>query len=156
MQCAPFSYFITLTFRNRQSEDESKRQINFLLHLLKQKVLGRKSDGEYLNGFCAFEKHRSFANNELHCHILLCSHDKLDCEGKKPFSEHFYECLGKVNVQYGVLHGKDIPQVKAFAKNCCDITVIYDLDGLVSYFTKTFERNLNLDAFQPIGKYGIQ
>lgn len=147
----PFAYFITLTFPRLQTIETSTQQINFLIHLLNNKICGRNNSHEYLQGFCFFEKHKGSANNPLHSHILIKDDIRLDIDSKTPFIDHFWNMINKICV----VKSNNVTDRKAFNRKCCDIRQVYDQDNLVKYVTKPLEKAFDYNHFRPIGKHGI-
>jgi len=152
----PYSYLITLTFRKRLSEDDCIRHINFLFFLLNRKIFRSKNGDDFLNGFCFFEKHGQYANNDLHCHIIIKHNELLDIESKKPFVEHFWSCLKKVKIltdKNSQLETDLLPN--AFDESCCKIDTIYEISNLIKYLTKRFEKESDASWIKPINGFGI-
>jgi hypothetical protein len=142
----PFEYFITLTFKHSQREEDCNQQINFLLSLMNRKLFGRKYSNQIMEGFAFAEPHRFFRNS-VHYHLVIKGDEVFHLEGKKTIQEHFRGCLSKVKCYRTGL--------AAFDERGCDFKKVYDQGGLIKYLTKSFEVRDDATFIQPLSSSGI-
>lgn len=144
----PYSFFITVTFARNMDRQQCCNCVNTLLHMVNNKIFSRKyscTESNYITGFLFIEDHK-FGNskNDIHMHMLVRYHEKLDGYKFRQHESIFREAAGKV------LDDRDR---RVFNDNCINIKKVRD-DGAIRYcFKQVWDKKL--DNFKAIGKEGL-
>lgn len=141
----PYDFFVTLTFREGTGKFLMIKSTSYLLHLLNQKIYGRKYNKKKIaiTGFATIEKHKSQMFDEReHIHLILKSNKKFPL---KDHEEILSEIIGKiVNSK-----GNEIFNLKS-----TDIRK-YEDEGAIAYIMKGI-KDSNIDGnFKIITTDGI-
>jgi hypothetical protein len=143
----PYSFFITLTLKRKQSLWQFYKHTTFLLHLINSKIFSReyKDKSKYISGFAFVEDHKNgSSNNDIHIHLLIEHNARLDDFSFKEHKAIFHEAAGKVC---------DVKNRRVFSDKCINIQKAGD-DGRISYCFKQLWDG-NLDRLKTIGKDGL-
>lgn len=138
-----YSYFVTVTFRYDPNIVTANIYLNNLLHYVNSVYFGKnyKNIGKYINGFVAYEYHKS---GSVHFHMLIERNPCFDYHSDKHIEDVLYDKSKKV------LSQSNYP---VFSNKSFDVKDVYS-DNIVDYAIKEGYQ-LNYDNISFLSKDGI-